>query len=137
MLKQGRQHRTEVGGPCLPPPPPLLPCPLLFLVQQKEKGNKEEQNVSKQKLLKSCHQDQNVTILAILEHLEFKLFFLSATQGDRQVLSSVPWPLHLEIHFAGPVKYQIYLAVQHLNIRTILKKYKYKSTPKSGTRNLV
>ena len=36
----------------------------------KRKGNKEKK-VSKQKLLKGCHQGQNVTVLAILERLEF------------------------------------------------------------------
>ena len=130
--RAGNTGRGQEGHVSPPPPQP----PPHFGIA-KRKGKQKKYKVSKQKLLKSCHQDQNVTILAILEHLEFKLFFLSASQGGRPVLFSVPWPFHLEIHFARPVKYQICLAVQHLNIRTILKKYKYKNTPKSGTRNFV
>ena len=38
------------------------------------KGKKER--ISKQKLLKGCHQGQNVAVLAILERLEIKNFFL-------------------------------------------------------------
>ena len=44
-----------------------------FLRNKKKKGkNREESKASKQKLLKGCHQGQNVTVLAILERLEFK-----------------------------------------------------------------
>ena len=35
---------------------------------------KKEETFSKQKLLKGCHQGQNVTHFANLEHLEFKKF---------------------------------------------------------------
>ena len=38
----------------------------------------KKERVSKQKLLKGCHQGQNVTVLAIQERLEFK--FLLAGQ---------------------------------------------------------
>ena len=38
------------------------------------KGKKER--VLKQQLLKGYHQGQNVTVLAILERLEFKKFFV-------------------------------------------------------------
>ena len=49
--------------------------PLLFCVAKREKGEKvEKERVSKQKLSKGCHQGQNVTVLAILERLEFKHF---------------------------------------------------------------
>ena len=49
--------------------------PSLFCVTKREKGNKgEKERLSKQKLLKGCHQGQNVTVLAILERLEFKKF---------------------------------------------------------------
>ena len=46
------------------------------LQQTKKKTRKKEkkERISKQKLLKSCHQGQNVTVLAILERLEFKSF---------------------------------------------------------------
>ena len=37
-----------------------------------DKGKKD--GVSKQKLLKGCHQGQNITILTILERLEFENF---------------------------------------------------------------
>ena len=37
-------------------------------------GKKER--VSKQKLLKRCHQGQNITVLAILERLQFKIFLV-------------------------------------------------------------
>ena len=46
-----------------------LPC---FCVAERKKGNKEKKRILKQKLLKDCHQGQNVTVLAILESLEFK-----------------------------------------------------------------
>ena len=83
--------------------------PLLFCVAKRKKGNKGKKRVSKQKLLKDCHQGQNVIVLAILECLEFKKFkdskfFLSANHGRTKILFNVPWPLHFEIHFAGPVK---------------------------------
>ena len=41
MLKQGRQHRTEVGGPCLPPPPPLPPT-LFGIAKRKGKQRRIE-----------------------------------------------------------------------------------------------
>ena len=44
-----------------------------FCVAKRKKRNKgKKERVSKQKLFKGCYQDQNVTVLAILEHLEFK-----------------------------------------------------------------
>ena len=52
--------------------------PLLFCVAKRKKGkNKGKKTVSKQKLLKDCHQCQNVTVLAILERLEFKKNFVA------------------------------------------------------------
>ena len=59
----------------------------IFCVAKTKKGNKgEKERVSKQKLLKGCHQGKNVTVLVIF----------------RGVI--VPWPLHFEIRFAGPAK---------------------------------
>ena len=52
---------------------------------RKKRNGREKKIISKQKLLKGCHHGQNVTVLAILERLD------------------VPWPLHFEMHFAGPV----------------------------------
>ena len=47
--------------------------PPFFWVPKRKKENKEKiERVSKQKLLKSCHQGQNVAILVILERLVFK-----------------------------------------------------------------
>ena len=73
--------------------------PTFFGVEKRNKANKgKKERVSKQKLLKGCHQGQNVTVLAILERLELKkiscwqLLWLT-------ILFSVPWPLHFEIHF--------------------------------------
>ena len=45
-----------------------------FFPANRKKVNKGKKGrVSKQKLLKGCHQGQNVTVLAILERLEFKI----------------------------------------------------------------
>ena len=89
---QGRQHRG-FGGSMLSP---------LFLDSKKKKKEREER-VSKQKLLKNCHQGQNVTILVILECLEFKKFCCRLTMvADNSFL--FPWPLHFEIHFVGPAQ---------------------------------
>ena len=50
-------------------------APPLFCVTKRKKGKKrKKERLSKQKLLKGCHQGQNVTVLAILECLEFKIF---------------------------------------------------------------
>ena len=42
-------------------------------------GNKGKKRISKQKLLKDCHQGQNVTVLDIPEHLQFKQFSSRST----------------------------------------------------------
>ena len=48
-------------------------APPLFCVAKRKKGDKsKKESVSKQKLLKDCHQGQNIIILAILERLEFE-----------------------------------------------------------------
>ena len=47
----------------------------LFCVTKRKKRNKgKKQRVLMQKLIKDCHQSLNVTVLAILERLEFKNF---------------------------------------------------------------
>ena len=43
-----------------------------FLRSRKKKGKQRKKRILKQKLLKDCHQGQNVNVLAILESLEFK-----------------------------------------------------------------
>ena len=51
-----------------------------FLHSKKEKGKqRKNERASKQKLLKGCKQGQNVTVLAILERLEFKDFICRST----------------------------------------------------------
>ena len=54
-----------------------------FFAEQNEKREKKKkkERVSKQKLLKSCHQGQNVTDLAVLEGLELKNFSSRPTSG--------------------------------------------------------
>ena len=47
-------------------------------------------------------QDQNITVLAILERLEFKIFLFGQPWWPT-ILFSVPWLLHFEIHFADRV----------------------------------
>ena len=65
-LIQGRRHRRVPGGHGLPPP--------FFRSKKKIRKKGKKERVSKQKLLKGYHQSQNVTVLAILERLEFKNF---------------------------------------------------------------
>ena len=49
----------------------------LFFRSKKKIGKKKEKKKKfQQKLLKGCHQGQNITALAILERLEFKKNFL-------------------------------------------------------------
>ena len=57
------------------PPPPLSP-PLLSVFLRIKKKKRKKQRIPKQKLSRGCHQDQNVTVLAILEHLQFKVFLV-------------------------------------------------------------
>ena len=63
----GKRRAGDTGwaGERWPPP--------LFCVAKRKRGNKrKKERLSKQNLLKDCHQGQNVTVLAILERLEFK-----------------------------------------------------------------
>lgn len=59
------------------------------------KGNKgKKERVSKQKLLKDCHQGQNVTVLAILECLKLKNFYCQLTMmADNTFQCSMAPPL--------------------------------------------
>ena len=58
----------------------LPPSPQLFYVAKRKKGNQgKKERFLKQKLLKGCHQDQNVTVSASLECLEFKNFSCRST----------------------------------------------------------
>ena len=52
----------------------------LFCVAKRKKGKQgKKERFSKKKLLKGCHQGQNITVLAILECLEFKNFSCQPT----------------------------------------------------------
>ena len=73
-----------------------------FCLAKSKIGNKgKRERVSRQKLLKCYHQVLNVPVLAILEHLEFKIFLVDQPWWPT-ILFSVSWPFHFEIHFAGP-----------------------------------
>ena len=78
ILKKLRSKTTFITRPATPggqgghDPPTFL--------HKKKKGNKKrKERVSKQKLLKGYHQGKNVTVLAILERLEFKNFSFQPT----------------------------------------------------------
>ena len=66
---QGRQHMGGGGaGGAIPLPIPHPPPLPIFCVAIRKKGNKRK----KERVSKHCHQGQNVTVLNILERLEFK-----------------------------------------------------------------
>ena len=69
-------HPTKAGDTCLKDRFPCSPTPPThFFVAKRKKENKgKKERVWNQKLLKGWHQGQNVTVLAILERLEFKNF---------------------------------------------------------------
>ena len=80
--------------PATLPPPPHHP-PSFFCVAKRKEGNKrKKERLLKQKLLKGCHQGQNVTALAILKRLEFKTFSGWPTMvADNTCQSSMTPPL--------------------------------------------
>ena len=60
-----------------------LPSSPLFYVAKTKKGSKgKKERVSKQKLLKGCHQGQNIIVLTILERLEFEKCSCRPTMAD-------------------------------------------------------
>ena len=61
-------------GPCSP----LFP-PLFFVAKRKKRDKSKKERFSKQKLLKGCHQGQNIIVLAIPERLEFENFSCRTT----------------------------------------------------------
>ena len=73
-LNRSRADNTGRAGGHAPLPP-------FYLHRKKKKRNKgKKERVSKQKLLKGCHQGQNIIVLPILECLEFKKFFCRPTR---------------------------------------------------------
>ena len=49
-------------------------APHFFANQKEKRETNRKKDFSKQKLLKGCHQGENVSVLAFLERLEFKIF---------------------------------------------------------------
>ena len=81
-----------------------MPFYLLFLKSKakRKKGDKgKKERVSKQKLLKGCHQEQNIIVWAILEPLEFENFSCRPTTMADNTFQCSMAP-DFEIHFAGP-----------------------------------
>ena len=79
-------------GPATPGVPGESHGHSTFLGSKKKKGNQgKKERFLKQKLLKGCHQGQNVTVLAILECLEFKNFLVG-----RQYISVFHGPFTLK-----------------------------------------
>ena len=62
-----------------------------FLHSKKKKAKEKR----KEKLLRGCHQGQNVTVLAILEHLIIQKIFFPANHGGRQYFSVFHGPCFL------------------------------------------
>ena len=66
----------------------------LFYVAKRKKGNKgKKETVSKQKLIKGCHQGQNITVLSILERLEFNNFSNRPTMVADNTFQCIMAPL--------------------------------------------
>ena len=58
------------------------------------KPREKKERISRQKLLKDCHQGQNVTVLDILERLEFKNFSCRPTMvADNTLQCAMAPPL--------------------------------------------
>ena len=55
-----------------PPPPTHTHTHTLLHSKKKNEKQRKKERISKQKLLKHCHQGQNDIVSAILERLEFK-----------------------------------------------------------------
>ena len=87
----------------------------ICVANRKRESKEKRERHSKQKLLKGCHQVQNVTVFVILACLEFRNFLVDQPWWST-ILDSVPWPLHFEIHFAGPVYVIWYVNWHYLSI---------------------
>ena len=75
---QGWQHRGGHGPP-------------LFCVAKRKNGSKrKKERVSKQALLKSCHQGQNVIVITVLEPLQSKNCRPTMVTGKTFQCSMVP-----------------------------------------------
>ena len=80
MIKVAKTRAGDTWGPGRPCPRPPTPKPPYFcLRKRKKRGNGKKERVSKQKLLKGCHQSQNIIVLTIPERLEFENFSCQPT----------------------------------------------------------
>ena len=76
----------------------------IFGMPKRKKENKaKKERVSKQKLLKGCHQEGQNLLFQPFQSVQNSKVFLVAQPWWPTILFSVPWHLHFEIHFAGPV----------------------------------
>ena len=93
IIKQGQWHRGGHGPP-------------LFWVAKRVKGKEwKKERVSKQKLLKGCHQGENITVLAIVERLQFENFCCRSTKvADNMYFSVFHGPSTLK--FISPALYR-------------------------------
>ena len=133
-------------------PPPLLP---FYLYRKKKKGDKgKKERFSKQKLLKGCHQGQNIIVLPILECLEFKNFFCQPTRvaGNTFQCSmpppnpqppppsppSIPFPypsLWNPFHRPCAVVTEMFIRSRKLNISLVFITQSYFKVPKEVSLN--
>ena len=74
----------------------------LFCIAKKRKAEEKR----KEKLLRGCHQGQNVTVLAILGHLIIQKIFFPANHGGRQYFSVFHGPCFLNT--ISPKMWQYY-----------------------------
>ena len=103
------------------PPPPFLLC------SKKKKGRQSrKERVSKQKLLKGCHQGKNIIVLAILEPLEFEnvscrptLLADNTIQHSMHPIHPPPPPPHIHTHRHIHTHFEIHFARSELGCRTI------------------
>ena len=94
-IKSNRSSRWQIRPATLRPSWPCPPHPSFFCEAKRNKKNKgKKERVSRQKLLKGSHQGQNVTVLAILESLEFQNFTCRSTMvADNTFQCSMAPPL--------------------------------------------
>ena len=79
-----------------------MPLPLLFCAAKRKKENKgTKERLSRQKLLNNCHQG---LLFQPLQSVWNSKIFLVGQPWWPAILFSVPWPLHFEIHSAGPAQ---------------------------------
>ena len=96
------QSRIVKSGPPATPGSQRAMISSRFCVAKRKTGEKrEKQRVSKRILLKGCHRGQNVTVLTILERLEFKNFSCRPTMVADNTFQYYR-PFHFEIHFTDP-----------------------------------